>query len=118
MKFGHFVSLLGGGVVLIGLFLSLSALHLSAQATNSGTLRGKLTDPSGAVIEGAAVTAKAASGEAASATTNHQGIYEIKGLAPGKYTVSAVGKGFAEYHETDVEVDGRTGTAIRYRARH
>ncbi len=72
--------------------------HLSAQAT-SGTLRGKVTDPSGAVISGANVTATTAAGQQTSAVSNNQGVYEIKGLAPGTYTVSAVAQGFA----TDVE---------------
>jgi hypothetical protein len=72
--------------------------HAFAQAA-SGTLRGKVSDPSGAVITGATITATTAGGQQTTAVSNNQGVYEIKGLAPGTYTVSAVAKGFA----TDVE---------------
>jgi hypothetical protein len=82
----------------IALLSLILAVHLSAQ-TSSGTLRGKVTDPSGAVIAGANITATTPSGQQTSAVSNNQGIYEIKGLAAGTYTVSAVAAGFA----TDVE---------------
>jgi hypothetical protein len=80
--------------------LAILTSHLSAQ-TSSGTLRGRVTDPSGAVIAGATVTASAPSGQQSTAVSNNQGVYEIKGLAPGTYTVSAIATGFA----TDVEPD-------------
>jgi hypothetical protein len=92
------------GICVLGFIalLSLAILtsNLSAQ-NSSGTLRGKVTDPSGAVISGATVTASTASGQQSTAVSNNQGVYEIKGLAPGTYTVSAVATGFA----TDVEPD-------------
>ena len=62
--------------------------------TVSGTLRGQVTDPSGAAIPRATVSAKPPSGEAITAQTNGEGAYELKGLAPGKYSVTAVAKGF------------------------
>src|ERR1700733_14079786 len=90
-----------------GLLLLLGAIFTAgvwAQAV-PGSLRGKVTDPSGAVIPDATITAIAANGQKTSATTDHQGIYLIKGLPPGSYTVSALGKGFAEYHESEVQVN-------------
>jgi Carboxypeptidase regulatory-like domain/TonB dependent receptor len=82
------------------ILLAILTSNLSAQ-TSSGTLRGKVTDPSGAVISGATVTASTPTGQQSTAVSNNQGVYEIKGLAPGTYTVSAVATGFA----TDVEPD-------------
>ena len=72
--------------------------------TASGTLRGQVTDPSGAVIPGATVTATASTGQTKTAQSDGQGGYEFNGLAPGKYTVSAVARGFAVSEPQDVEV--------------
>src|SRR6185437_8285676 len=89
-------------IVVLAITLA-AALPLAAQ-TATGTLRGRVTDPSGAVIQGASITAIAADGKKTTATTNHSGVYEIKGLAPGKYTVSTVAKGFSVDNEVDVNV--------------
>ena len=43
-------------------------------------------------------------GKSVSAVTNHQGIYELKGLAPGSYNVTVTAKGFAVDQEADVNV--------------
>jgi len=107
MKFSPFPLPLGRYVAVIFLFLifllSIGAAPLSAQAV-SGSLRGKITDPSGAVIANATVTISDSSGQKGTATTNHQGVYEIKELAPGTYAVNVVAQGFAPYHETNIAV--------------
>ena len=74
-----------------------------AQAT-TGTLRGRITDPSGAVIPQATVMANAADGRSVTVVTNNQGNYEFKGLPPGSYTVTAVATGFATDQEEGVNV--------------
>jgi hypothetical protein len=79
----------------------LCATHLWAQT--AGTLRGQVTDPSGAVVQGATVTAKSESGQTTTAKTGKLGTYEVKGLAPGKYTVSISAKGFS-VASSDVEL--------------
>src|SRR5262249_34867530 len=38
------------------------------------------------------------------ATTNHDGMYEIKGLAPGTYKVQAIAKGFAVFENDSLQV--------------
>lgn len=85
--------------------------NLLAQDT-SGSLHGKVSDPSGAVIPNATVTAVSPSGTKATATTNHQGVYEIKGLAPGSYTVTTTAKGFAVSNEQNVGV--AAGQALQF----
>lgn len=60
-----------------------------------GSLHGQVTDPTGAVIPGATVTIQSAAGPKKTSTTDGQGLYEVKGLAPDAYTVTAVAKGFA-----------------------
>ena len=84
-------------------FVALSAFAPAAFA-QSGVLRGKVTDPSGAVIPNAVITAKSASGQQASATSSGDGLYQIKGLAPGQYTISASAQGFAAFSKAGVSV--------------
>ncbi|HEX4426486.1 MAG TPA: carboxypeptidase-like regulatory domain-containing protein [Terriglobales bacterium] len=90
-------------VIVLVLLTIISTRHLSAQ-TSSGTLRGKVTDPSGAVISGATVTATTPTGQQTSAVSNSQGVYEVKGLAAGAYTVTAVANGFAPDVEPNVTI--------------
>src|SRR5271167_1421655 len=85
------------------LVLSLMTSVAAAQTT-TGTLRGRITDPSGAVIPQATVVANTSDGRSVTVVTNNQGIYEFKGLAPGSYTVTAVAKGFASDQEDGVNV--------------
>ncbi|MGA7462380.1 MAG: carboxypeptidase-like regulatory domain-containing protein, partial [Candidatus Korobacteraceae bacterium] len=67
-------------------------------------MRGRITDPSGAVVPQATITATGPSGKTVTAQTNHQGVYEINGLVPGAYNVSAVAKGFAVDNEAEIQV--------------
>ena len=70
----------------------------------TGTLRGQVTDPSGAVVTNARVTVSGTSGQPQSAKTDSKGAYEFGSLAPGKYTVSARAKGFEAFTKSDVEI--------------
>ena len=89
-------------VFVVLLFAVLTA-NMPAQ-TASGTLRGRITDPSGAVISKATVSATTADGKTVTMVTNPQGIYEFKGMAPGDYTVTAIANGFAVDQEEAVKV--------------
>ena len=73
-------------------------------STTTGTLRGQVTDPSGAVVANATVAILVSGGPTHSATTNRSGGYEIGNLAPGKYTVTANAQGFAIFVQNDVAV--------------
>jgi hypothetical protein len=81
-----------------------------AQAQSaSGTIRGQVTDPSGAVVINASVMATPAPGlpgQVKAATFGKDGSYEIKGLVPGTYSVSAIAQGFAPFEQANVEVAG------------
>ncbi|HEY2360503.1 MAG TPA: carboxypeptidase regulatory-like domain-containing protein [Candidatus Angelobacter sp.] len=63
--------------------------------TQTGRLRGQIVDATGAVIPGASISVKNSSGLVLSATSDGTGAYDVKNLAPGKYTVSVTAKGFA-----------------------
>ena len=77
--------------------------RLSAQ-TATGTLRGQVTDPSGSVVANATVIVTTPAGNAITATTNREGIYEVKNLASGKYGVKVIAQGFALFETSDVQI--------------
>jgi hypothetical protein len=76
---------------------------LQAQ-TPTGGLNGVVTDPSGGVIAKAAVRLTNAGGASLDTSTNRDGFYEFKGLAPGLYNLTAVAKGFAIFTKEEVQV--------------
>lgn len=90
--------------VLVALGLLLLAANSAMAQTSSGTIRGTVADPTGAVIPGASVTATSPAGKKSSATTDNVGNYEIKGLAPGKYSVSAKARGFSTSQQQNIAV--------------
>src|SRR6267378_5534289 len=73
-----------------------------AQQTR-GTLRGVIKDELGATIVGATVTLTDATG-VRTATTNGEGAYVFNGLAPGKYSLRAAARGFANSDESEVDL--------------
>ncbi len=72
--------------------------------TSSATLQGRVTDPSGAVVPKAKVTAISAAGKKSSATTDAQGRYELDDLTPGTYTVTVIANGFNPATDATVKV--------------
>lgn len=87
-------------VVLLGIALVQPIL---AQ-TGTTTLRGQVTDPSGAVVADVSVLATSADGQVLAATTGRDGVYEITNLAPGAYKVQAIAEGFAIFEKLNVTV--------------
>src|SRR5690349_1211163 len=61
-----------------------------------GNLSGVVSDPSGAVVSGATVTATSlATGATRTATTNDQGFFLIPTLQAGNYKLTIEARGFA-----------------------
>jgi hypothetical protein len=84
-----------------------ATVQTAAQTTTqgaTGTIRGQVTDPSAAAVVGASIIATAADGTSLAATTNRDGVFELKGVAPGKYTVEVIAKGFALYKNDAMQV--------------
>ena len=73
-------------------------LHLPAfgqQAANA-TLTGTITDPRGAVVSGASVTAThQATGVKRDTTTNDSGLYVLSNMPPGDYELKVAAQGFS-----------------------
>jgi hypothetical protein len=76
---------------------------LKAQ-TATGTLRGQVTDPSGAAIGNATVQVITPGGAAMTATTNRDGNFELTGIAPGKCDVKVIAPGFTVFENPAVEI--------------
>ena len=89
--------------VLLGLLL-LVPQHVWAQAT--GAITGTITDPTGAVIPGAKVTAtRIETGVSQSTVATAAGTYTIPNLVVGTYDVTAEGQGFKAASATGVTLD-------------
>ncbi|HTW31156.1 MAG TPA: carboxypeptidase regulatory-like domain-containing protein, partial [Candidatus Sulfotelmatobacter sp.] len=69
-----------------------------------GSLRGQVTDPSGAAIAGATVIMTPATGAPVVVQSNAQGMYEFKTLVPGKYVLTVAATGFTMYENDGVTV--------------
>src|SRR6266851_5667993 len=92
----------------------------SEAQTITGSVNGTVTDPSGAVIPNATVTAtNVDTGVATPTTTNNDGIYNIRFLQIGNYKVTVEASGFAVATygpfvlETgqNAKIDGKLGVA-------
>jgi hypothetical protein len=99
-------------LMLILLFGSENAL---AQAT-TGTLRGRVLDPNGAVVPGASVVAKneATGVSSPTFTTNEDGVFVISNLLPGTYSVTvSTSAGFKTKTISAIEVRLGLDTEVR-----
>src|ERR1043165_8848456 len=93
------------GLSLLLLATVLSVPFLIAHAAG-GRIEGKVTDPKGAAIPGAAVTVtNQISKQDFTAITDAQGRYKVEGLPAGSYTVRVAVKGFNEARREDVNVE-------------
>ncbi|MCC6988288.1 MAG: carboxypeptidase regulatory-like domain-containing protein, partial [Acidobacteria bacterium] len=73
---------------------------------DTGTVVGRVTDPSGAVLPGVTVTlTQDATGVAATTVTNASGEYVFPGQRIGRYTVTAELEGFKKAAYLDVELN-------------
>jgi hypothetical protein len=83
------------------------AQSLLAQGTDLGTIRGTVTDPSGAVIANASVTiADLATNAVRHTETNSRGEYQMFGLASGVYKVTITAPGMTTHDIAGVVLSG------------
>src|SRR6202047_2560513 len=91
-------------VVLIAALVLVVPIPAAAQRT-TGTLRGQVLDPAGAVVVNAQVTAtNTQTGVSTKITTTTAGTYDFPSLLPGRYTVTVEAPGFKKYVKSDVQV--------------
>jgi hypothetical protein len=92
------------------LVLALSAIGL-AQSTVTGGIVGKVTDPQGASIPNATVTAtNTGTNQSQTATTESDGAFRLANLPPGTYNVKITGSGFADFSQDIVVEVGQATT--------
>ena len=92
------------------LFAAIAILALSAFAfgqAETGVITGTVMDPTGAVVQGATVTATNLGTQAKrSVTTNQDGLYSLAALLPGQYQVEVTSPNFASFRQTIVVTVG------------
>ena len=93
--------------VLSAVFVVLGMLASSALAQQiTATLTGTVSDPNGAVVPGAIVTATSNdTGQSRTATANDEGSYTITFLPPGTYNVTIAKTGFADTVRENVRLE-------------
>lgn len=106
MKFSAFVAV-------TAVFLALTVAAFGQAET--GTINGTVTDPTGAVVSGATVTAKSlASGATRAVTTGASGAYSIASLPPAQYELTISAPNFASVKQiVNVTVGSTTEVSSR-----
>src|SRR6266446_5168145 len=90
---------------LLNIFFSLLLFaNVSLAQSASGVLRGQVTDPSGAAVTNATVVMTPPASSPLTTQTNSQGMYEFKGLPPGKYALNVIAQGFTVYENDNASI--------------
>src|SRR5215469_7764250 len=98
-------------MTLKSVLLALCAATMAFAQGNTGNISGTVTDPTGAAVPGATVTATSASTDAAvKTTTNEQGGYALPSMLAGSYRISVTKTGFRTESRSGVEVNA--GVAV------
>jgi uncharacterized surface anchored protein len=92
--------------------VALFCIGVSAQQI-SGSIRGTVTDSTGAVVQGATVTVKRTETDLSrTMTTDRGGNYVFPELPVGTYRLQITGKGFKEYVQTGISLDVNESASI------
>jgi hypothetical protein len=91
-------------VLFAGLTLLPNAVAQTATVAVTGSLRGQVADPSGAVIPQASLTVTSTAGVSRTGTSDATGQYAIPGLPPGQYTVTVQAAGFSPFTSPPVRI--------------
>ncbi len=95
------------GKLLLLCLIPICILPAGSQSTmeRSGSVHGRVTDPSGAIVPGASVVVISPADQSdVIATSNSMGTYQVRGLAPGKYNITVESAGFAFFTAMGVQV--------------
>ena len=93
-------------MLVIKLATFFAAATLTCWGQDRGTILGRVTDPSSAVIAGATITVtNQDTGIKTTTNTNEAGNYVVRGLAFGRYEVDCEAKGFRKYVGKDNSVN-------------
>src|SRR5271167_4474817 len=98
-----------------GVFVVALALCLCSQllAGVTASISGTVTDPSGAIVAGATVTAtNVDTGVATTQPTNASGFYSFQSLPLGTYTIDVTRSGFKSYAQTGLVLDVNSALVV------
>jgi hypothetical protein len=89
-----------------------------AQSTNSGEIRGTVTDATGALVPGVKVKVlNADTGVSNEYATNDAGLYDTVSILPGNYSVTFIKDGFEELTVGDVVLEVGAPQTVNARRR-
>jgi len=95
-------------LVLILMVMMLGFIGTAGAQSTFGTLTGTVTDPSGAVISGAAVTITNKGTQVArTVTSGADGNYQVVNLDPGNYSLTVEAAGFSKLVRDEIELLAR-----------
>jgi carboxypeptidase family protein len=93
-------------LLILSMYLMFSAIPCLAQSTNTGTVVGTVTDPSGAVVGGANLTLTDKTTNTVRTTTSSDtGRYVFTNVNPGTYDLTVKHAGFAEGRVARLKVE-------------
>lgn len=93
--------------------LGLCAVSVALGQAGKGSISGLISDPSGAIVNGAQVTAlNKATGVVLHTVTSKAGVYSFVSLNPGLYVVTATQKGFESVAQDNVLVTVDQATTV------
>src|SRR5579864_7174559 len=99
-----------GKMLLIFLILLCATIAL---ASITGTISGIVTDPAGALISGADVTAtNILTGVAHTVNTDSKGFYSFLALPIGTYTISVHHEGFKDFERKQIVIDANSAVRV------
>lgn len=101
-------------ILLASLVLFSATSMLLAQGSTTGSLRGRITDPSGQAVPGVTVSATSAAviGGSLTAVTSDDGVYRFPSLPPGLYEIKMELQGFRIISVPDVRINVGLGLTI------
>jgi Carboxypeptidase regulatory-like domain len=101
---GYFV--VGTVLMALTIGLGLSPIRAAAQTAGEGSIEGTVTDSTGAVLSNATVVAtNNATGVSTTQPTTSEGVYDLRPIIPGSYTVTISATGFRTFIQKNVVVN-------------
>jgi hypothetical protein len=109
MRYGNYMFYVRVAIVIL---LGLAFGNRAPAQTGTAILHGQVTDPSGGIVKGATVQITAPGGQAQTVNVDADGIYLVRDLAAGSYSVTVTATGFAPFTKDAVDVAAGRNIAL------